>query len=59
MKALKLNLINNALLSLNAGCNLVLYCRGNFKEMEKLLNKMPFIDKFTQKKTAEFYRFLS
>ena len=59
MKALKFNLINNALFSINAGCNLVLYCRGNFKEMEKLLIKMPFIDKFTQKKTAEFYRFLS
>ncbi len=59
MKALKYDLVKNALLSLKAGCNLVLYCRGNIKESKKLLIKMPFIDKFTEKKTSEFYRFLS
>ena len=59
MKALKYDLVKNALLSLKAGCNLVLYCRGNIKESKKLLSKMPFIDKFTEKKTSEFYRFLS
>ena len=59
MKALKFNLIKNAQLALNAGCNLVLYCEGKTTEMSKLLKAMPYIDKFTVKKTSEFYKFLS
>ena len=59
MKALKHDLITNAHKSLQAGCNLVLYCAGKYSESLKLLNNMPFIDKFTIKKTSEFYKFLS
>ena len=59
MKALKYNLIKNANLALQAGCNLVLYCAGKTNEMSKLLNTMPYMDKFTAKKTSEFYKFLS
>jgi beta-N-acetylhexosaminidase len=59
MKALKYDLIKNADLALKAGCNLVLYCSGRIKETEKLLEVMPYIDKFTAKKTSEFYKFLS
>jgi len=59
MKALKYDIIKNAHLALNAGCNLVLYCAGKTLEMKKLLNKMPHMDKFTMKKTSEFYKFLS
>ena len=59
MKALKYNLFKNADLALKAGCNLVLYCSGKSKEIEKLLNALPYIDKFTAKKTSEFYKFLS
>ena len=59
MKALKESALNNALNSLNAGCNLALYCDGNSKETLNLLNNIPFIDKFTKKKTSEFYKFLS
>jgi len=59
MKALKFNIIKNANLALKAGCNLVLYCAGKTPEMKKLLNEMPYIDKFTMKKTSEFYKFLS
>jgi beta-N-acetylhexosaminidase len=59
MKALKYNLIKNADLALKAGCNLVLYCAGKTKEMNKLLKTVPYIDKFTAKKTSEFYKFLS
>ena len=59
MKALKYNIITNAQLALKAGCNLILYCAGKTSEMEKLLNKTPYIDKFTMKKTSEFYKFLS
>tara|TARA_B110000971_G_scaffold199093_1_gene216148 strand:- start:1989 stop:2936 length:948 start_codon:yes stop_codon:yes gene_type:complete len=59
MKALKYDLIKNAQLALKAGCNLVLYCAGKAPDVKKLLNKMPYIDKFTMKKTTEFYKFLS
>ena len=36
--------------SLTAGCNLVLYCKGNYAEFSKLIKLLPYIDKFTQKK---------
>ena len=58
MKALKYDLVRNAKKSLEAGCNLALYCSGNFNESYKLLKEMPYIDKFTIKKTSEFYKFL-
>ena len=59
MGALKHDIVRNAKKSLEAGCNLVLYCSGNYKESLKLLKQMPRIDKFTLKKTSEFYKFLS
>ncbi len=59
MKALKSDLIINAKKSLLAGCNLVLYCAGNYKDTLKLVKEVPFIDNFTIKKTSEFYKFLS
>ena len=52
MKALKRDIYKNALLSLNAGCNLVLYCSGKVSENNKLLKIMPYIDEFTKKKTS-------
>ena len=58
MKSLKFNLEENALKSLEAGCNLVLHCNGNLKEMHKLAKVIPKIDKFTQKKTEHFFKFL-
>ena len=58
MKALKYDLLTNAKKSLEAGCNLVLYCAGNTDENFKLIKSLPYIDKFTQKKTSEFFRFL-
>ena len=58
MKSLKLGLVKNALTALNAGCNLALYCKGNYKDSIKLLKKIPPIDAFTIKKTSEFYKFL-
>ena len=59
MKALKFDFIKNAQYALNAGCNLALYCSGKAREAEKLLKSLPNIDKFTAKKTSEFYNFLS
>ena len=58
MKSLKYGLEINAMKALEAGCNLVLHCNGNIKEMSRLVKVIPKIDKFTQKKTAHFYRFL-
>ena len=58
MKALRYDLITNAKKSLNAGCNLVLYCAGNINDNFKLIKSLPYIDKFTSKKTSEFYKFL-
>ena len=58
MKALSSNLCSNADKALNAGCNLVLYCKGDIKESRKLLKNLRLIDNFTQKKTYQFYDFL-
>ena len=58
MKALKYDLITNAKKSLLAGCNLVLYCAGNIKDNLKLINSVPYIDQFTEKKTSEIYKII-
>ena len=58
MKALKGNLLSNAKKSLESGCNLILYCGGNIKDSSLLLKGTNKIDKFTVKKTQQFYRFL-
>jgi len=58
MKSLKYGLEENAINALDAGCNLVLHCNGNINEISKLLKVIPRIDKFTQKKTSHFYKFL-
>tara|TARA_B100001123_G_C15078537_1_gene934679 strand:+ start:73 stop:1020 length:948 start_codon:yes stop_codon:yes gene_type:complete len=58
MKALKYDLETNASKALDAGCNLILHCNANIKEMRKLAKIVPLIDKFTQKKTSHFYKFL-
>ena len=58
MRALKYDLVTNAKKSLEAGCNLVLYCGGNIYDNYKLIKNLPYTDKFTTKKTSEFYKFL-
>ena len=58
MKALKYDLITNAKKSLDAGCNLVLYCSGKTSDNLKLIKSLPYIDKFTTKKTSEIYKIL-
>tara|TARA_B100000929_G_scaffold42681_1_gene30417 strand:- start:4002 stop:4949 length:948 start_codon:yes stop_codon:yes gene_type:complete len=58
MKALSDNLNLNAKNALSSGCNLVLYCKGEIKESKNLLKNLQRIDKFTQKKTYQFYDFL-
>ena len=58
MKSLKYNIIQNTLFALKAGCNLILHCNGNIKEMKKIAKVIPNIDLFTQKKTSDLYNFL-
>ena len=58
MRALKYDLVTNAKKSLDAGCNLVLYCAGETNDNFKLIKSLPYIDKFTSKKTSEFFKFL-
>ena len=58
MKALKYGLEKNALKALKAGCNIVLHCNGNIIEMKRLAKIIPTTDKFTLKKTSQFYKFL-
>jgi beta-N-acetylhexosaminidase len=58
MKSLKYDLITNAKKSLEAGCNLVLYCAGNINDNFKLIKSVPYIDNFTSKKTSEIYKIL-
>ena len=58
MKALKYDLVTNAKKALAAGCNLVLYCSGNIKDNYKLIKSVPYIDRFTLKKTSEINKIL-
>ena len=58
MKALNYDLVINAKKSFEAGCNLVLYCAGNINDNFKLIKSVPYIDKFTSKKTSEIYKIL-
>lgn len=58
MKSLKYDLVKNAKKSLEAGCNLVLYCTGNTNDNFKLIKTLPYIDNFTSKKTSELFKFL-
>ena len=58
MKSLRYSLEDNARKALYAGCNLFLHCNGKISEMSKLAKVIPKIDKFTEKKTSQFYKFL-
>ena len=58
MKALKYNLKENIIKSLDAGCNLILHCNGNIKEMNVIAKTVPTIGQFILKKTSQFYKFL-
>ena len=59
MKSLKGNLKENAIKAFNAGCNLVLHCNGNLKEMEIVGKESPIINQFIHKKTSQFYKIIS
>ena len=59
MKSLKGSLREKTKKAFNAGCNLVLHCNGNLKEMNIVAKNSPKIDSFILKKTSQFYKILS
>ena len=59
MSARNYDLITNDQKSVESGCNLVLYCSGNYSELKHIIKQIPLIGAFTIKKTSEFYKFLS
>tara|TARA_B100000427_G_scaffold320616_1_gene320167 strand:- start:176 stop:1126 length:951 start_codon:yes stop_codon:yes gene_type:complete len=58
MKSLKYNFKTNVLKAFEAGCNIVLHCNGNMREMKTLAEISPKIDNFVYKKTSQLYNFL-
>ena len=59
MKSLKYSIKQNTLKAFSAGCNLVLHCNGNFKEMSIVAKNSPILSKIIIKKTSQIYRILS
>tara|TARA_B110000027_G_scaffold64134_1_gene68728 strand:- start:295 stop:1242 length:948 start_codon:yes stop_codon:yes gene_type:complete len=59
MKSLKNSIKVNTLKAFNAGCDLVLHCNGNLKEMSDVAINSPLISKFIIKKTSQFYKIIS
>jgi len=59
MKSLKSSVKVNTLRAFNAGCDLVLHCNGNIKEMSDVAINSPLISKFIIKKTSQFYKIIS
>ena len=59
MKSLKGSIKENTIRAFEAGCDLVLHCNGNYKEMNEVANQSPLISKFIIKKTSHFYRIIS
>jgi len=59
MKSLKGSIKENTHLAFDAGCDLVLHCNGNYKEMLEVAKNSPFLSEFIIKKTSQFYKFLS
>jgi len=59
MKSLKYSIKVNTLKAFTAGCNLVLHCNGNYKEMLVVAKYSPLLNNFIIKKTSQFYKILS
>ena len=59
MKSLKGPIKENTIKTFKAGCNIVLHCNGNLKEMTAVGQNSPLVDRFITKKTSEFYKILS
>ena len=58
MKSLKGSIKENTLKAFDAGCDLVLHCNGNLREMNEVAIHSPLITKFIMKKTSQLYRII-
>ena len=58
MKSLKGLIGKNTINTFNSGCNIVLHCNGDIKEMEIVGKNSPLINIFILKKTSQFYKIL-
>ena len=59
MKSLKFSIKDNTIKAFSSGCDLVLHCNGNLKEMKAVAINSPFLNKFIIKKTSQFYKIIS
>ncbi len=59
MKSLKYSIKENTIKAFRAGCNLVLHCNGNLREMRIVAKNSPKLNSFIIKKTSEFYKNIS
>ena len=59
MKALKYSLSLNTKLAFSAGCDLVLHCNGDLKQMKKVAKNSPLLSEFVIKKTSQIIKKLS
>ena len=59
MKSLKGTISENTIRAFDAGCDLILHCNANYKEMNEVAIHSPLISKFIIKKTSQFYRIIS
>jgi beta-N-acetylhexosaminidase len=59
MKSLKSSIKDSTLRAFNAGCDLVLHCNGNYREMLAVANNSPIVSKFIIKKTSQFHKIIS
>ena len=58
MKSLRHGIKKNTIDTFKAGCDLVLHCNGNLKEMNIIAKNSPKISNFVIKKTSQFYKIL-
>ena len=59
MKSLKSSIKDSTVRAFNAGCDLILHCNGNYKEMLIVANNSPLLSKFIIKKTSQFRKIIS
>ena len=59
MKSLKCSIKDNTERAFSAGCDLVLHCNGEYKEMIDVAKSSPLISRFIIKKTSQFYKIIS
>ena len=59
MKSLKCSIEESTKRAFNAGCDLVLHCNGEYKEMIDVAKSSPLISRFIIKKTSQFYKIIS